>query len=121
MERKLTHKEEQVMQIFWQLKKALIKEVINEMPEPRPPYTTVASTVRKLTEEGFLAYKAFGTTYQYYPILKKASYRKMIFKQMITNYFESSPEQVISHFIKEEKLDPKEMQDWFDKLKKKNK
>ena len=118
MKKLLTAREEAIMQIMWNLKKALIREVREELPEPRPPYTTVASIVRKLTDEGHLGFNAFGNTYQYYPILKKNSYRKQVFKSMLKDYFGSSPEQVISYFIKEEKVNPEELQQWFDNIKK---
>ena len=40
---KLTHQEEEVMLIIWQVKSGVIKDFLNRMEEPRPPYTTVAS------------------------------------------------------------------------------
>ncbi len=121
MNKPLTYKEEQIMQILWNLKKALVKEIMQELPDPKPPYTTVASVVRKLADQGLVGHQAFGTTYQYFPILKKSKYRKQVFKNMMQNYFGSSPEQVISYFMKEENVDPEELKEWFEKLKDKNK
>jgi predicted transcriptional regulator len=43
---KLAKREEQIMQIFWELRKAFIKELIPEFPDPKPHYNTVATMVK---------------------------------------------------------------------------
>ena len=48
---KLTHQEEEVMLIIWQVKSGVIKDFLNRMEEPRPPYTTVAYIVNKLEKK----------------------------------------------------------------------
>ena len=47
MER-LTAQEEEIMLYIWKLGPCFIRDILNEMPEPRPPYTSVASVVRNL-------------------------------------------------------------------------
>jgi len=59
---KLVKREEQVMRVFWKLKKAFVKEVMAERPEPKPHYNSVATMVRILEEKGFLNHHAFGKT-----------------------------------------------------------
>ena len=51
---KLTYQEEEVMLIIWQVKNGVIKDFLNQMEEPKPPYTTVASIVKNLEKKGFL-------------------------------------------------------------------
>ena len=114
MKKPLTYKEEQIMHILWKLKKAIIKEIMHELPNPKPPYTTVASVIRKLSDQGHVGFRAFGNTHQYYPILKKNNYRKQVFRSMMQNYFSGSPEQVISYFVKEDNVEPQELKDWFE-------
>ena len=113
----LTLKEEAIMQILWRLEKAFLKEIMAEMKAPKPPVTTVSSIVRKLETMNMIGHKAFGNSHQYFPKLKKEAYRKSAFKKFLNNYFEGSPEQVLSYFVKEEKIDPKELNDLLDKLK----
>ena len=36
MER-LTKTEEEIMQIIWQLEKCFVKEIIEQLPQPKPP------------------------------------------------------------------------------------
>ena len=117
--RQLNPKEEQLMQILWQLKKAFVKEIMEQLPDPKPPVTTISSLVRKLESEGLIDHEAFGKTYRYFPILKKEEYRKTTFKALMQNYFGGSAEQLLSFFVKEEKVDPEELDELLDKIKNK--
>jgi len=100
----LTKTEEKVMQILWDLKRGFVKDVIDRMGEPQPPYNTISSLIRILEKKGFVAHKAYGKTHEYFPAISKIAYRSFTFKNFIANYFEGSPENVISYMVKEENL-----------------
>ena len=101
----LTRTEERVMQILWKLKKAFVKDIIEAMlDDPKPPYNTISSVVRLLEKKGYIAYKAYGKTYEYFPAISKAEYRKASFKKIFTGYFDSSVESLLSFMVKEQKL-----------------
>ena len=101
----LTKTEERVMQVLWNLKKAFVKDIIDAMPDdPKPPYNTISSVVRLLEKKGYVAYKAYGKTYEYFPAISKAEYRKASFKKMFTGYFDNSVESLLSFMVKEQKL-----------------
>ncbi len=85
----LTKREEEIMQIFWKIKKGFVKDVIAELPD-NPPYNTVSSVVRILAKKGFLKYKQYGNTYEYSPKISKQKYRKHIFKNVMSDYFDNS-------------------------------
>jgi BlaI family transcriptional regulator, penicillinase repressor len=116
MNRILNPREEEIMHILWRLKKAFVKEILNELPNPKPPYNTVSSVVRKLESEGIVGYRAYGNTHQYFPILQKSSYRKLMIGRVLRNYFSGSPESLLSHFVREEKIDVKQLKDLLDQL-----
>ncbi len=118
--RQLNEKEEQVMQILWRLQKAFVKEILVELPEPKPPVTTLSSLVRKLDQEGIIAHESFGKTHRYFPVLKKEDYRKKSMKKLLANYFSGKPEQLLSYFVKEERLDVDELSNLLDKIKKRD-
>ena len=120
--KRLTHREEMIMQILWRLEKGFVKDIISEMlamGEPEPPYNTISSIVRKLDTEGIVGHEAFGKTYRYFPILKKEAYRKSSFRQFIDNYFGGSKEQMLSYFVKEEQIDSEELDQLLEELKNK--
>jgi BlaI family penicillinase repressor len=107
----LTAKEEEVMQILWDLNKALVRDIMSELPNSKQPYTTVASIVRILEKKGYVSHKPYGKTHEYYPLVSKAEYRKRKFKGLLTQYFDNSIESVVSFLAKEEKLSPKEFEE----------
>ena len=51
---KLAKREEQIMQVFWDLNKAFIRDIIPLLPDPKPHYNSVATIVKILEEKGFL-------------------------------------------------------------------
>jgi len=116
--RKLSSTEEEIMQILWSLGKAFPKEVLAKFEKPMP-YNTFLSTIRKLENDGFLAFNKFGRSHQYYPIVDKKEYSQSLFKNLFSNFFSGSKEQLLSFFMEEEKVDPKEIEAILKKFKNK--
>lgn len=108
--KQLTKAEEEIMHYLWQLKKAFVKDILAEMPEPKPAYNTVSTIIRLLEQKGFVAYEAFGKTHRYYPVIPKEEYSKMNLNHMVKNYFGGSYKQLVSFFLKEENLSIKEIE-----------
>ena len=108
--KKLSPKEEQLMQILWRLKNAFLKDIWEQLQEPRPPITTTASIVKKLESEGFIDHETFGRMHRYFPKITKEVYRNSSVKSLIKNYFGGSPKQLLSYFVNEEKMDTEEIQ-----------
>ena len=106
------------MRILWKLKKAFVREIIEQMPHPHPPYNTVSSIVRKLEKEGHIGYEAFGKSHRYYPLLEMTAYRKWSLKNLLSHYFNNDPKILLSQFVQEEDLSPEEIRALVDKLKK---
>ncbi|WP_375585515.1 BlaI/MecI/CopY family transcriptional regulator [Cyclobacterium xiamenense] len=106
---RLTKKEEEVMKILWNLKKAFVKDIVAEFADPKPPYNTISSLVRILQEKGIVGFKQYGNTYEYFPLLSKKDYRKRYMKEIITDYFDNSFSKAVASFIEEEQLDQKEI------------
>ena len=98
------------MLILWRLKKGFVKDIIEELPdEPKPPYNTISSVVRLLEKKGYVGFKAYGKTYEYFPVISKAQYRKAFFKKLVSRYFDNSLENLLSFMVKEEKLTEKDI------------
>ena len=113
----LTKTEERVMLVLWKLRQAFVKDVIEHLSdEPRPPYNTISSVVRILERKGYLGFKAYGKTHEYYPLISKAAYRAASLKRMLTQYFDNSPADLVSFMVKEEALSSAEKQQLLDML-----
>jgi BlaI family transcriptional regulator, penicillinase repressor len=108
---KLTKQEEQLMQLFWKLEKALVRDVLNLLPEPRPPYTTLASNIKTLEKKGFLNHKSYGNIHEYFPIISQEAYRNSSFNLLVKDYFEGSISNVLSFLVKEKGLSEKDIAD----------
>jgi len=101
----LTKTEERIMQVLWDLRSAFVKDIIDKLPdEPKPPYNTISSVVRLLEKKGYVGYKAYGKTYEYFPIIVKADYRKHSFGKFFKEYFDGSAESLLSFIVTEENL-----------------
>lgn len=108
----LTKAEERIMQVLWKLQTAFVKDIIDELDdEPKPPYNTISSIVRLLEKKGYVSYKAYGKTYEYFPAITKDDYTKTTFSKMFSGYFDSSPASLLSFMVKEEKLSEKDIEE----------
>ncbi|PXV64700.1 putative transcriptional regulator [Dysgonomonas alginatilytica] len=108
---KLTHQEEIVMLHIWQLKECVVKDIVNEMKEPKPPYTTVASIVRNLEQKGYLNSKKYANVYVYSPRVEEDEYKKVFMSGVVKSYFENSYKELVSFFAKEEKISSSDLEE----------
>jgi len=107
----LTKAEEQIMQKLWELEKAHVKEIIAELPRPKPAYNTVSTIIRILERKGFVSHRAHGKTHEYYPLITKKAYRKSFFSNFFQNYFSNSYLSFTSFFAKNQDLSLEELED----------
>ena len=105
--KELTKAEDQVMQILWDLKSGFVKDIIEQMPEPKPAYNTISTIVRILETKGFVDHKAYGKTHEYFPLISKEKYTKFYLNNLLKGYFDGSFQNLVSFFAKENKLDSK--------------
>jgi predicted transcriptional regulator len=116
---KLTNKEEEIMHILWSLKKAFVKDVLEEITQDKPHYNTLSTIIRNLEEKGYVSYKAYGKTHQYFPIVTKEEYRKEFMNTAIENYFNNSYKNMVSFFAEEQKISANELREILDLIEKK--
>ncbi|WP_162427105.1 BlaI/MecI/CopY family transcriptional regulator [Pontibacter pudoricolor] len=107
--KELTKAEEEIMQILWKIEKGFVKDIIEQMPEPRPAYNTVSTIVRILEKKGFVGYNAFGKTHEYFPLVAEDKYKSFFLKNFMSGYFGGSFEKLVSFFARDNNLDVKEL------------
>lgn len=106
---KLATREEQIMQVFWDLKKAFIRDIIPLLPDPKPHYNSVATMVKILEEKGFLDHLAVGNMNCYFPIVTRDEYQKQAMKDIVSKYFDNSYPRMLAFFAKEQNLSEAEL------------
>lgn len=99
------------MNLLWKHKKAFMKDLLDAYPEPKPATTTVATLLKRMADKGFIAYKSFGRSREYYPLVKKKDYFSNHVKGLIKNFFNDSPTQFASFFTQETDLSKTELED----------
>lgn len=105
----LTKAEEEIMQIIWQLERCLVRDVIDQLGDPEMPHSTISSVVRILEKKGFVGHKAYGKTYEYFPLIAKEDYAQHGVKSLMEKYFGGSPKKLVSFLVQSEDLNLKEL------------
>lgn len=108
---KLTQQEEEVMQAVWTAGENNIKAFLEYMPDPKPPYTTLASTVKNLEKKGFVTGRLIGNVYLYKPHVSEAVYKQKLMQGFAKSYFNNSYKEMVNFFIEQKKLKPKELEE----------
>lgn len=114
---KLAKREEQIMQVYWDLGKAFIKEVIPYLPDPKPHYNSVATMVKILEEKKFLDHDAIGNVFRYFPVISKEDYQKHAMKDVVSQYFDNSYPRMLAFFAKEQNLSESELKEILEMIK----
>lgn len=108
---KLSVQEEEAMQTIWQNGEGFIKDLLEKMPEPKPPYTTLASTVKNLERKGFVAGQKLGNSFKYKPLIKEEDYKKRFMSGFVNNYFKNSYKELVTFFAQDKKISADELQE----------
>ena len=117
MIRDLTKAEEQVMQILWKVGESIVRDLVDQFPDPKPAYNTVSTVLRVLEKKAFVDHKAYGTTYLYFPLVSKKEYSKFQFTNLIKNYFNGSFPKMAAFFAQENNLSIQELEEMMDMAK----
>lgn len=115
---KLTLQEEQAMLYIWNTGACYVKDVVEQYPEPRPPYTTVASVVQNLKRKGYLEAVRVGNTYRYTPLVSQGEYRRKSVGNLVRNYFADSYKEMVSFFARENKVSASDLKEIIDLIEK---
>lgn len=118
---KLAKREEQIMQVFWDLQKAFIRDIIPLLPDPKPHYNSVATIVKILEEKGFLDHETVGNMYCYFPVISRDDYQKHAMKDIVSQYFNNSYPRMLAFFAKEQNLSEDELSEILKIIKSKKK
>ncbi len=114
----LTNAEEEIMQILWDLKEGLIRDIREKFPDPKPARNTVSTIVRILEKKGHVAHKNFGNVHVYYPLIEKEDYSKSQLFGVMKKYFNNSFPAMASFFAREQDLSISELDELMEETRK---
>jgi BlaI family transcriptional regulator, penicillinase repressor len=107
----LTRAEEQVMQILWDKKEGLVKDIRDGFDNPKPARNTVSTVLRVLEKKGYVNHKAYGNVHLYFPQVSKNEYSKSRLFGLMEDYFNNSFPAMASFFAREKDLTLRELEE----------
>ncbi|WP_418513911.1 BlaI/MecI/CopY family transcriptional regulator [Corallibacter sp.] len=109
---KQLHKTElQIMKYLWNIEKGFMKDIVEQFPEPRPAYTTIAILLSRMCSKKYIGFERLGRDKQYYPLLKKNDYFSNQVKGMVKHFFNNFTGQFASFFTKNSDLSIEELEE----------
>lgn len=121
MHKRLSEKEEALMQIVWDRGPVFAKEVREALPEPRPHINTIATMMRRLAGKGVLSIEDFGSTYRYTATVTQKEYTKRFVKPLLSSLFGNSIKNAVRFLAEEEDITAEELKDIIKLIEKKKK
>jgi len=118
--RRLTAKEEIIMNHFWEKGPLFVRELRELYPEPQPHFSTLSTQVRTLQDAGFIDHKSYGPTFQYFAKVTREEYNQRSLVGLIDKYFDNSYINAVSALVKEEKISVEELKELIDIIEKEN-
>ena len=107
----LSDREQEVMNVIWEVRNCCVDDVLQRLPEPKPAYNTVQTFMKILEEKGFLAHKRDGKKFIFYPLIEKPEYNRWYLKHMKDNLFGGSAKSLLNTFIRDTELTDSDIQE----------
>ena len=105
----LTRAELEIMQIAWKLdREFIVRDIYNEIPEPKPAYNTVSTMIRILDTKGFLTHKTYGHTNVYFTAVSKTEYTGTYMNGVLSSFFDGSVSRMVNFFSQRKDISMKE-------------
>ncbi len=115
---KITKKEEEVMNLFWEHGPMFVRDLVDCYPDPKPHFNTISTMVRALESKGYVGHKSYGPTYQYFAAVSRDEFGKQTLRGIIGKYFQNSYRSAVSALVSEEKISVDELKELISQIEK---
>jgi BlaI family transcriptional regulator, penicillinase repressor len=106
----LTRQELQIMKVVWERSAATVKEVCDAISRRKlTAYTTILTLMGILEEKGALIHTRSGRAYIYRPLLTRQQATRNQVHDVLTRFFDGSPEKMIETVIENEVKRPEQL------------
>jgi BlaI family transcriptional regulator, penicillinase repressor len=107
----LTEQELEIMKVVWQLERATVREVYEELRKQRPlAYTTVMTMMNILEQKNHLEKWREDRAFVYKATQPKSRVVTEMVQDLLDRVFNGSAEPLVLHLVNERKLSEKELQ-----------
>ena len=106
----LTDKELEIMNVLWDKGAMSMRDLHDNLPEPRQHFNTVSTVVRRLEERGFISHEALGARFFHYgAAISREDYNTRKQKSFVSKFFDGSYMNFVSQLVKEEEISVEEL------------
>ena len=116
--KRLTPREEEIMETYWTHDALFVRELLELFPEPRPHFNTISTIVRGLEDKGFLGHESFGKSHRYFAAISKTDFSSNTLKGIVEKYYGNSYLHAVSTLVKEENMSDSEIDELIALIKK---
>lgn len=116
--KRLTKKEEIIMNWFWDKGPLYVKELQELYPEPQPHFNTLSTQVRTLELNGYLSHDSISGSFRYYPLLSRKEYSERSLESLIGKCFNNSYLGAVSALVHDEKITIDELKGLIEQIEK---
>lgn len=115
--KRLSKKEEEIMELFWQNGAMTVGELRELLPEPKPHQNTISTQVRLLESDGFLGHEKEGMGYRYHAAISRDEYSNTSIGRIVSHCFENSYIDAVSALVKDDKITVNELEELINRIK----
>lgn len=117
---KLTTQEEEAMRGIWKIGPCVLRDLLAVYPDPKPPYTTLASVVKNLERKHYVRAQRVGNVYLYHATVQPGDYKRACMSGIVSNLFGNSYKELVSFFARDEKISADDLKDIINMIEQQN-
>jgi predicted transcriptional regulator len=106
----LTEAELPIMEVLWQKGSAAVTDVVAALPHSPVAYNTVLTTLRILERKGYVRHTKEGRAFVYHPVVERGEASRKAVRNVMSRFFNGSPELLILNLLEDEQLDRNELE-----------
>ena len=107
----LTEAELRLMRILWERGSSTVSEVVEHLPRSVDlAYNTVQTILGILETKGYVRHTKRGRAFVYRTRVGRADARRRALKELVSRFFDGSPEELVLDLVQNEDLDEHELE-----------
>jgi len=114
--KRLTKKEEIIMNLYWENGPMFVRELHDIYPEPKPHFNTLSTQVRTLESNGYLKHDTIGAYFRYKPAIDREQFSSLSLDTLIDKCFGKSYMNAVSSLVRDEKITVDELKQLIDQI-----
>jgi len=104
-----TDRELDIMALLWEHGPSTVAEVRSRLPDA-VSHNTVATMLTILETKGHAAHTEEGRAFRYHALVDRAEAGRSAFARLVDTMFSGSPEALVTHFVKDRRLNRDELE-----------